>query len=74
MLAVSDTGVGMEREVREHIFEPFYTTKEVGKGTGLGLVVPSKALKESWAAHRRCRRRASPRGLALPLGASALLV
>jgi hypothetical protein len=37
MLAVSDTGVGMEREVREHIFEPFYTTKEHGKGTGLGL-------------------------------------
>ncbi|HEX9550315.1 MAG TPA: ATP-binding protein [Candidatus Limnocylindrales bacterium] len=37
MLAVSDTGVGMERDVREHIFEPFYTTKEHGKGTGLGL-------------------------------------
>jgi CheY-like chemotaxis protein len=37
MLAVSDTGMGMDREVREHIFEPFYTTKELGKGTGLGL-------------------------------------
>ncbi len=37
MLAVSDTGIGMEAQVIEHIFEPFYTTKELGKGTGLGL-------------------------------------
>lgn len=37
MLAVNDTGVGMEAQVVEHIFEPFYTTKELGKGTGLGL-------------------------------------
>ncbi len=37
LLAVSDSGVGMDRQTREHIFEPFYTTKEVGKGTGLGL-------------------------------------
>ncbi len=37
ILFVSDNGVGMTDEVRSHIFEPFYTTKEVGKGTGLGL-------------------------------------
>lgn len=38
-IAVSDTGHGMDNETVEHIFEPFYTTKEVGEGTGLGLSV-----------------------------------
>lgn len=38
-LSVSDTGVGMDQETINHIFEPFYTTKEVGKGTGMGLAV-----------------------------------
>jgi len=36
-LSMTDTGDGMDRETLDHIFEPFYTTKEVGKGTGLGL-------------------------------------
>ncbi len=37
MLAISDNGAGMDEQTMEKIFEPFYTTKETGKGTGLGL-------------------------------------
>jgi PAS domain S-box-containing protein len=37
LLAISDNGCGMDKETLSHIFEPFYTTKVVGKGTGLGL-------------------------------------
>lgn len=37
MLAVTDSGVGMAHETLVHIFEPFYTTKETGRGTGMGL-------------------------------------
>lgn len=38
-LSVADTGVGMDRKTLDRVFEPFYTTKQVGEGTGLGLSV-----------------------------------
>jgi signal transduction histidine kinase len=38
-IEITDTGCGMTDEVRQHVFEPFYTTKPVGKGTGLGLSI-----------------------------------
>jgi two-component system, cell cycle sensor histidine kinase and response regulator CckA len=37
VLRVSDTGIGMTEEVKSHLFEPYFTTKDLGKGTGLGF-------------------------------------
>ena len=46
LISVADTGTGIDKKTLESIFEPFYTTKEIGKGTGLGLSIAHGIIKQ----------------------------
>ncbi|MFB2917100.1 sensor histidine kinase, partial [Aerosakkonema funiforme] len=54
LLSFQDNGCGMSAEVKEKIFNPFFTTKAVGKGTGMGLAISYQIITENHQGHLQC--------------------
>ena len=54
LISIADNGMGMNAEVQQRLFDPFYTTKEVGKGTGMGLSISYKIIVEKHNGKLQC--------------------
>ena len=54
LIRIADNGMGINAEVQQHLFDPFYTTKEVGKGTGMGLSISYKIIVEKHNGQLQC--------------------
>ncbi|NEQ39735.1 MAG: AAA family ATPase [Okeania sp. SIO3I5] len=54
IIRIADNGMGMSEAVQKHIFDPFYTTKAVGKGTGLGLAISYQIIVERHGGNLKC--------------------
>ena len=55
LIRIADNGMGMNAEVQQRLFDPFYTTKEVGKGTGMGLSISYKIIVEKHNGQLQCK-------------------
>jgi signal transduction histidine kinase len=54
-IIIADNGTGMPEKIKQHIFNPFFTTKPVGKGTGMGMAISYKIITENHAGKLECQ-------------------
>ncbi|MHC5732088.1 MAG: sensor histidine kinase, partial [Nostoc sp.] len=55
VIRIADNGSGMKQDVIRHIYDPFFTTKEVGKGTGLGMAISYQIIVNRHRGFLKCR-------------------